>query len=492
MTNVLLNLLNINKINNLGQDLYNDLQPQFSFFKYVLRRNTNFFSGNINIYNNTANITNLDRLNLDIKLKDVINGDIDLLSDLYISFYLPDIYSNSKYKFKWVENIGALLIKEAIFTINSIDIDSFTGEWLCVWNELTSTNKDTFNKMTGNGIDINNPRTSENIIRIKNNIISDFDYPSSDKNNPNNPPSIPGKWISVQLPFWFTKAPNLALPIFGNIWQNNEFNIKISFENIEKLYTIYSDVYNMNVSPSYYNSLHNDNISIENFLKNNNILINIITTVILVDVNEKISIDNSCKSANGLIFLYEKVKKKTKEFEPLSTALRTISIEPGFLIKEILWTLRRSDCISKFNDTLNYSYNIPFNNENSILKKASIDWEGLEFMIETDSYYYNKIQPYQYHNAMPKQGIYIYSFSLLPSKSIHSGSYNSSYNSKDGININMHFNEYKPSVLDNMYQKKFNNSYINNNTVNIESVLYIIEHNFLQISQYIIGLRFSS
>jgi|694.fasta_scaffold12257_8 hypothetical protein len=489
MTSIYLELTDNNTKNVLGSDLYGN--PEYSFFSYVLRRNTNFFSGNINIYDKTHNITNLNNINDPIVLKEVISGDIDLLSDLYISFYLPDIYSSSKYKFKWVENIGALLIKNATFTINSQDIDSFTGEWLCVWNELSTTNKDTFNAMSGNSIDINNPKSSENIIRIKNNIISDFDYPSSDKNNPNNKPSIPGKWVSAKLPFWFTKAPNLALPIFGNVWSTNTFYINISFESIEKLYTVYSDVYNMNVSPSYYNLLHNEKISIENFINiGNNIRVKIIATCIVLDTYEKKRIADICSASNDLIYLYETVRVKTQIFEPRSTGSRKIEVDYGFLIKEMIWTLRRSDSITNFNNILNYSYNIPFNNEKSILEKAKISWGTKEVMTETGSFYFNQIQPYQYHNSIPKQGIYLYSFSLLPEKSIHSGSYNSANSIK--MIIDMNFNKYEPSVLDSMYEKKYNKSYILNNPVNIETVLYITEYKFLQITQNNINLRYSN
>ena len=120
MTSTSLSLLQNNTATNIGQELYNSTQPQFSFFKYVLRRNTNFFNTNIDIYHKTHNITNLENINDPIEIKKDISGDVDLLSNLYISFYLPDIYSSSKYKFKWVENIGALLIKNAIWLINFI------------------------------------------------------------------------------------------------------------------------------------------------------------------------------------------------------------------------------------------------------------------------------------------------------------------------------------------------------------------------------------
>jgi hypothetical protein len=247
----------------------------------------------------------------------------------------------------------------------------------------------------------------------------------------------------------------------------------------------------MNVSPSYYNLLHNEKISIENFINiGNNIRVKIIATCIVLDTYEKKRIADICSASNDLIYLYETVRVKTQIFEPRSTGSRKIEVDYGFLIKEMIWTLRRSDSITNFNNILNYSYNIPFNNEKSILEKAKISWGTKEVMTETGSFYFNQIQPYQYHNSIPKQGIYLYSFSLLPEKSIHSGSYNSANSIK--MIIDMNFNKYEPSVLDSMYEKKYNKSYILNNPVNIETVLYITEYKFLQITQNNINLRYSN
>jgi hypothetical protein len=488
MTSVALSLLQNNKTTSIGTDLYDTLSPKFSFFKYVLRRNTNFFSTHINICNETINLNNLDKL-IEIDIKKQISGDVDLLNNLYISFYLPDIYSNDKYKFKWVENIGAILIKEAIFTINGQDIDSLTGEWLCVWNELSSPVVDDFNKMAGNIPEINNPKSSNNIIRIKNNIINDFDYPSSDMNNP----SIPGKWVSVQLPFWFTKAPNLALPIFGAVWSENTYYLKITFTNIEKLYTVYSDIYNMNISPSHYNSLYNEQISILNFTKKDTVpllKINIIATCIILDISEKTELANNC--FNGIEYLYESFRILNNSYNNSITGNIVINIPPKFLINKIIWTLKRSDSLTNFNDALNYSYSIPFNNEKSIMKAASITWRNSNtYLEENGSFYFNQIQPYQYFKTIPKQGIYLYSFSLLPDKSIHSGSYNSSSSSIDeGMKINMSFNNYEPSILDKMWEKKFNRKYIDNYTVNIDNTLYLAEYNFLIILNNIIKKKY--
>jgi hypothetical protein len=337
--------------------------------------------------------------------------------------------------------------------------------------------------MSGNTIETNNPRSNENIIRIKNNIISDFDYPSSDKNNLNNPPSIEGKWVTVKLPFWFSKAPNLALPIFGTIWKENTFKLNITYEDIENLYTVYSDVYNMNISPKHYNELHKENISINNFIQTENILIKISAGCIILD-DDKETLNKS--TSDGITYLYETVRIKS---DPYIQNNINVEIRSRFLIKELIWTLKRSDAITNFNDLLNYSYNIPFNNEKNILKDAKITWENEDVISLRDSFYFNQIQPYEYHNTIPKQGIYLYSFSLLPGKSIHSGSYNNT--GSDKINIHMNLNSYQPSILDDMYEKKFNNKYNKKYNVSIYNTLYITEYNFLIIMNKKIKLRYS-
>ena len=66
----------------------------------------------------------------------------DLLMDTYIVFRLPDIWSPiypptddtsrnwSPYEFKWIENIGAQLIRNIKFTVGGQTIQTFSGQYL--------------------------------------------------------------------------------------------------------------------------------------------------------------------------------------------------------------------------------------------------------------------------------------------------------------------------------------------------------------------------
>jgi len=47
----------------------------------------------------------------------IIKENVDMLSKLYFVYTLPDIYSDDKMQFRWVENIGSLIIKMLLFIL---------------------------------------------------------------------------------------------------------------------------------------------------------------------------------------------------------------------------------------------------------------------------------------------------------------------------------------------------------------------------------------
>ena len=136
--------------------------PQITFFKIVYRRYTNFasefknlnFTGNVQLSFNSEN-----------SLVCKIARHADLMSEMYFSFDLPDIYSagisrtdmmetqnsndpptgninkNKVYNFYWIKNIGTNIIKAVSISIGGQIIDKHYGEWLHIWNELTLSNE---------------------------------------------------------------------------------------------------------------------------------------------------------------------------------------------------------------------------------------------------------------------------------------------------------------------------------------------------------------
>jgi hypothetical protein len=86
--------------------------------------------------------------------------------------------------------------------------------------------------------------------------------------------------------------------------------------------------------------------------------------------------------------------------------------------------LRRIDIPEKFNIHDNYTASHQYNETMGLLESAQIKWADTIIREDQKAYYYNNIQPYQYHTNIPRTGIYSYSFSLFPEKIISAGSFN--------------------------------------------------------------------
>lgn len=471
---------------NLINDVFNN--PSISFYNYVYRRHTNFAIENIMLtFETIPSLLSNMHISNDFSVNLASIPDVNLLSNLHLIFKLPAVYSTNKYKFKWIENIGALLIKKANIIINNTIIDTITGEWLVIWNELSMPVKDNFNNMTGNIEALNNPRKPETTIRIRNNVINSYDYLSSDRNSPNAIPSINSRDVIIPLPFWFSKNPSLALPIF-KLSASNRIILKIEFENIENLYTVYSPIYNMNVSPTFYNIVHNEKININTFIKQDVFRSHVEAFYVILDQAEYNEISNTAFKD----YLIESISVISNNFNAsIAETVNNITINSKLGVKEIIWTLKRADSVDNFNDILNYTYSIPRNNEKSIMKTARLNWDInsgsyiYSRVEEKESHFYNAIQPYQYHSAIPRQGIYLYSFSLYPEKWFPSGFYDGSYSK---MILSMTFNKYENNFIDTIYDKQ---SFVNNKD-KIYSTVYVVEYNILTMINNNIGLKYAN
>ena len=146
--------------------------PQISFYKVVYRRYTNFAMESIDI--KLARNTIVDDDGTTTIPSIIIPRNADLLSNVYLTFTLPNIYSgcynadedeNSKinnipYEFKWVENIGTNLIDSAKLYIGTTEVNSISGKLMQVLSEINydDSKKKIYNEMIGNIPEIYNPK----------------------------------------------------------------------------------------------------------------------------------------------------------------------------------------------------------------------------------------------------------------------------------------------------------------------------------------------
>ena len=444
-------------------DNYVSVNPDISFFLYAYKKHTNFSMDSIQLTFDTSPILNNITHGFNYNCKIQRYG--DLLGNLYFNYKLPAIYSSDTYRFKWIKNVGSLIIKNVNITVNGTIIDRLTGEWLTIWNELILPVNESYNNMTANTDSLNNPTMSRPIITIKNNKFNSINYPNTKKGD--KIPSIPATDIIVPLNFWFCKNPSLALPLLQ--LQYSDIYLNLQIENSENLYQVYSPDLDLHISPSFYNTIYHDNININTFTMTSELYSYIEANYIYLDTAERNKFFTN--PINNILVEQTEILSDTPVPSGANSSI-TIDLKNNKITKEIIWTLKRDDYYN-FNENTNYTANIPENNNYEILNSASIIWNKTNNRTEEKpAIFFNKIQPYQHHSRIPKVGIYSYSFAIQPEKWFPTGSYNAAvintsitlYIKGDNYNnskineflIKKNINPYDFGYVANIYTRSYN------------------------------------
>jgi hypothetical protein len=229
--------------------------PDFTYFYMVLKKYSHFAFESV-----TLPLEGPQELFFDepIKLRAKIQRVADLLSDLYFTFTLPDIYSKyfdpnlpgptngrSQYNFQWVRYIGAQIIQQATFLIGGTQVQQFDSDYI-ISTAFTDQDETQYNKwqqLVGDVPELYDPANGQYSGAVGNAVtrISGL-YPSVYQNfDPkiqaqNNFPSIPGRDITLPLSFWFSQNPGLALPLIA--LQYHECEVQLTLRPIRDLYTV--------------------------------------------------------------------------------------------------------------------------------------------------------------------------------------------------------------------------------------------------------------
>lgn len=248
-------LLNLIAIGNANIFLTGD--PSKTFFRVTYSKYTNFGLQKFRLdYNGTRDLRTNDPSVFTFKIPRYA----ELLMDTYLVVTLPDIWSpiyppiqrtvdskgietnvgrhnNNKwipYEFRWIENIGAQMIKEVEIRCGSFVLARYSGDYISamVERDFTEEKKENFRKMTGDVVELNNPalafsRTST--------------YPNAVYDDANPPtagiePSIRGRNLYIPLNAWFTLDSRCAFPLIA--LQYNELEISVTLRPINELFQV--------------------------------------------------------------------------------------------------------------------------------------------------------------------------------------------------------------------------------------------------------------
>ena len=428
-----------------NEDLYLINDPQITYFKLVYKRYSNFAIESI-----PQNFNSIPDFGKQVTC--TLSKNADLINKIYVVITLPKINcipeTNTLLtlnKCAWIKYVGWYIIKSVEIEIGSYVIDKHYGDWLYIWNELTTKN---------------------NTLKSINKMIGNVDELTSYTENKDS------YVLYIPLLFWFCRDIGLALPIVALEFSDVKININFAkLDEILKLSpTHYIDIENnivhFKVGDILYQKINN-NVTYIQFVyfdnKNNNIhrlYYNKITpnTIIGYDnvsnksiykiksLDDKYNIDikqnsietihiNKQTNFNWINNLCITDVKLLVDYIYLDTTERYnfIHKEHNYIIDVLIFD---NDKLLTNNSTkLKYSYKcqckefiirahltyleqsnftIDYFMSDNILTSLKIIMNGIERLNINDINYYNLIQNYQYHSNTSPKGVFLYSFSLFP------------------------------------------------------------------------------
>jgi hypothetical protein len=412
-----------------------------------------------------------------VQLRAKIQRVADLLSDMYFSFQIPDIYSKyltpgdgirtrvSQYEFNWSRYLGAAIIQNVAFFIGGQKIQEFDGTYLLSKAQL-EYDTDAYEKwsiLVGDTNELNNPANGAYTSASK------TGYPSvirdTSVGNQFNRPSILGQDIHVPLNFWFTDATSQALPLIGLQYQDCEVQLTLNPAN-----TLYSiiDASGYRVGPDFkvnssqadidannpaYGVVQDVSGQLSNFLVDvgytttaNSWFLNPRLQCTYVYLSED---ERQTFASQPLTYIFPQVYKVL--YEGIYQSRQTFDLDIHNPITRFIFSTKRSDSIYRndFNNFTNW-YSYPYaplkqtksaidylrtgatsgllipNSQKDIIRSVRIICDGNEIQEQKQTDFFSKITPFRYTSGITRAEIPIYTWAITSSKTQPSGSLNAS------------------------------------------------------------------
>lgn len=467
---------------NVDRMAFLTLNPQLTHFKSVYKKHTNFATQYITEQPIGDTVLQWDT-EKQITFQIPRNG--DAMRDMYLTFELPDIYSDSIHQFQWIQRIGEYIVKSVSIQMDTATIDTQYGEYFHANAELSldQGKKQGYYRMIGFIPELYDPSNA-----FGNNGV----YPA----NPNFP-SIIGKKLYLPLTFWFNKYSSMCFPLIA-IQKTNVY-ITFNLRRLSELYTVIdSEGSGYRTRP--YRTQH----YIGQFL-------NPSSTTKTLDITAKLEVnyiffDNeerkrfALQSHDYLINQVQLLQKSITTSNQVQIDLKNIN-KP---VTQLIFMVRRTD-MENVNQWSNYTnWNIPnmppysvgymnpnglpltinstnllYYKSNNLLKSALLRLmtqeitTGINRNNDTgtlidgkDNVFYNLMQNFNSNKNMPDEGIYTYSFALDNTNLQPTGSINFSTITNKDILLNL--TQISPTGY-------------NNQTYNYNIYIFAINYDILKI-----------
>lgn len=346
-----------------NQDIFLIGNPQFSFFKSVYRRHTNFAIEPIRqLFNETPDFAK--------RVVCIIDKKADMLSDILLEVELPALAIDVS----WTNGIGYFMIDYVELQLGGEMIDRITGDLMDAWMELSTQLgiKNSLYTMIGKSITFNK-NTQTNAMKLL-----------------------------IPLPFWFTRGVERALPLIS--MQYTDIKIVIQFKPFDQCWFKLSD----GAQPP-------DGITITKA--------DLICNYIYLDVFER----QKLAAQNNIEYLIEQFQIANTYLIYQNTININVPIYFNHPVKELIWMYRTNDATNTnnyYNYANILNYNTPFEILYEPFNTIQLRFNGNDRLDFMPAKYFYLYQPYRHHSCGTSQYIHVYTFALNPEALQPSGTSN--------------------------------------------------------------------
>uniref|UniRef100_A0A6C0IVG5 Major capsid protein N-terminal domain-containing protein n=1 Tax=viral metagenome TaxID=1070528 RepID=A0A6C0IVG5_9ZZZZ len=425
-----------------AQDIYLTGNPQITFFKYVYKRHTNFAI-------ETFRQFGIGTIKWSNKITYTIERKADLLGPCYLEFIIEFIDKNDEtIHFINIKNellkdiddnnisksLGYSFIDYIDIEIGGTTIDTQTGHWMAIQNEL----KNNFNKQINNLFLTNGFYKASH---IDNNYIV----------------------ISIPLNFWFNSNPGMYLPLVALQFHDVKINVKLN--PLDKILLSQKKIKMLNI-----------------------IELNLLCDYIYLDTDER---KLFAKSSHE--YLIEQIQFLPEVYSSLSNTSMITPIKFNHPVKQIVWTIhqkKNTDKLGKLwsgeQDRID-NVKIQLNGVDRFEDKAGYYFQTIQkynylnginlykYLSETKSIYKNQFIENDTSLPIASLDPFVYNFCLNDSNNNQpSGSCN--FSRLDNAVINFSFNRDIPDKLEE--------------GLNIK--IYGVNYNILKIKNGMGGILYSN
>ena len=329
-----------------AQDAYITGNPHITFWKVLYKRHTNFAMEAFRV-----NFTGAPQYGQ--RVVAVINRNADLMYKTYLEVQLPDtLTANVKWTGAYERRLGYQLLKKVEVEIGGQIIDTHYGEWLFLWENLTS------------GFD--------NSVKLDSMLGGYLGGSETTAVSCGGRPAI----LYIPLQFWFCRNPGLALPLIA--LQYHEVRINVTLNPATDL---------VSGTAGTAGSVSSNAAALPQ-LKDMSLYID----YIYLDVDERRRFAQQSHE-----YLIDQLQFGLQQ--TLTTSSARIDLTLNHPVKELVWVFqdaRKTDCGSEM--TKNLGFTQPFSYDD-IVNRARLQINGQDRFDERYGDYFWKVQPYQHHSG---------------------------------------------------------------------------------------------